>query len=290
MSYSAIIKEQAKAKVNLDLHILAKREDGYHELQSTVIFPDIYDELEFTYAEQIDLHIEGLFADVLANTTDLDNLVIKAAHSLKKAISDQSLGASIKLIKNLPIGSGIGGGSADAAATIRGLCKLWNVKLTDQQSMDLCRNLGADVPICYYSKPAIINGIGEKINFVQSTFRQSNIILINPLVSISTKDVFERFDRGIDPSFDYSFVHDIEGDSKLSANDLLKVACGFCPQVIKILQSLREFEDCDLFGMSGSGATCFALFQDQDALTQAKLKLRQKFPEYWIESGPVVIS
>jgi 4-diphosphocytidyl-2-C-methyl-D-erythritol kinase len=197
----------APAKINLCLHVGDRRADGFHELESLVAFVEAGDVLRFERADDLSLTIEGPFADGLSLGDD--NLVLKAARFLSTR-AHGNFGAHITLQKNLPVASGIGGGSADAAAVLRGLVSLWNLDLSHRDLLAIATELGSDVPVCLESAPAWMEGRGEKISPVPQ-LPECWLLLINPGVSVSTADVFRKLGRPSHPP--------LEGGSKLSLSD-----------------------------------------------------------------------
>ncbi len=178
----------APAKINLYLHITGKHADGYHLLDSLMVFTDIADAITAEKADAITLRVSGEFAD---NSGDIsDNIVIKAARALADSAGVKA-GASISLQKNIPVGAGLGGGSSDAAATLRLLNTLWGINYSDEKLAQIGLTLGADVPFCLYGRPAFVSGIGEVIGAAPD-LPQFWILLANPRKVLSTKDVFTQ--------------------------------------------------------------------------------------------------
>jgi 4-diphosphocytidyl-2-C-methyl-D-erythritol kinase len=269
-----MIVEAARAKVNLALHILGRRADGYHDLDSIVVFADLADRLTLTPAEDWSLEIAGHFAGDLGNGAD--NLVLGAAKALEQLLPGRIRPARLRLDKNLPVASGIGGGSADAAAAIRGLLRLGGIA---QEKIDLARlavTLGADVPVCLYGKTCRMTGIGERIEPLTDVPRMP-ALLVNPGVAVATAEVFRRLalppgQAGFGP------MPRREGDvlAWLGAcrNDLQPAAVTLVPAVGVVLDKLASSSGCRLARMSGSGATCFGLFEGIDAAEAAAQRMR----------------
>jgi 4-diphosphocytidyl-2-C-methyl-D-erythritol kinase len=252
-----IVRETAFAKVNLALHVRGRRADGYHDLETVFAFCEHGDLLEVEEADKVSLTIEGLFSKGLEIE---GNLVLKAARALSPG-----RGAAIRLTKNLPIASGIGGGSADAAAALRGLSKLWRVPLP---SLDVQRNLGADVPACVVSQTMRGEGVGERLLAVPSV-TGIPILLVNPRTPLSTGAVFGRWDgkdRG--PLIDW----------QTGRNDLEPAAGAIVPEIAVIIDWLTDRPGVTLARMSGSGATCFALFDSVATRDAAQAAVA---PQYW---------
>ncbi|WP_207633011.1 4-(cytidine 5'-diphospho)-2-C-methyl-D-erythritol kinase [Devosia aurantiaca] len=187
---SAVFSESAPAKVNLALHVTRRREDGYHDLESLIVFADLGDELSAEEAESDSLAISGPFGRALG--TGPNNLVLRAAAAFRDQWPDQSLpGLRMHLTKNLPVAAGIGGGSADAAAALRIMAASAEEPVPVPELFDLAAKLGADVPACLMSRPLVARGVGEILSPLPE-FPTLYITLINPLIAVSTPDVFRR--------------------------------------------------------------------------------------------------
>jgi len=289
------IRLLAKAKINLDLLITGKRADGYHLLDSLVVFADYGDEIIIRPAEELSLKISGPFAHALEGQVfqgQGDNLILKAAGLMKEKFSYPG-GAQISLIKNLPVASGIGGGSADAAATIRGMIQLMDVEANLDDLKDLALSLGADVPVCLQSQNMQMSGIGDRLKPVKIT-EPLHLLLVNPGVSVSTAEIFQMRAAG---NRGFSQIRNLP--SKLdhmsqvleimrkSQNDLEVEACGLAPEIKNILTALRADENCLLARMSGSGATCFGLFENAQNAETACQRLKEEKPAWWLKSVSV---
>jgi len=268
-----MLTEIAHAKVNLALHVRARRADGYHELESLFAFCADGDELRASVRDDgaLTLRIEGPFADDLG--ADADNLVLRAAHALRQASATQS-GADLVLDKRLPIASGIGGGSADAAATLRLLVRLWALRPMEIDFPAIATALGADVPACIGSRTMFGTGVGERLEAVDVDLAGTPILLVNPLVPCPTGPVFARWDgldRGpLDPL-----------EWRRGRNDLGPGAIALVPEIDEILAVLRA-QLPGLARMSGSGATCFALFASEDERDAAAHRIADDHPDWWL--------
>jgi len=273
---AATVTEFAPAKINLALHVTGQREDGYHLLDTLVAFADVGDKLSFAPASDLNLSINGPFAAGL--DADDENLVLRAASALQKA-ADVTAGAAIQLEKNLPISSGIGGGSADAAAALRGLAKLWR---TDIDLAPIAVQLGADVPMCLISEPLRAQSIGEQLEPV--ALPGFHVVLANPGVAVSTPEIFSRLDRKDHPPLDE--LEDPNGDWLMwltdQRNDLEAPAFGAAPEIAQCLDALWGTSRVRLARMSGSGATCFALYDSEGCAARAAAQLRTAYPDWWI--------
>lgn len=276
----------APAKINLFLHIIGRRSDNYHLLESIFAFTEFGDRLSFAPSDNITLKISGPFAGPLNNPLNKDNLIIRAANLLqKKAVI--SRGAHIELSKQIPISAGIGGGSADAAATLQGLNKLWELNLTLDELAELAILLGADVPACLYHQPVFVQGIGELITPLQSSLPYQWVVLVNPMMPLSTPAVFKQYYQ-VGCSFSHQLNNVQSADSsKLldllnnTTNDLEHSALSLLPMIQTILDNLKNQEGVLLTRMSGSGPTCFAFFASEISAKKATQALKDIFPSFW---------
>ena len=278
----------ARAKINLSLRVVGRRpadaeKAGYHELDSLVVFAEAGDRVTVAPAEALRLSLTGPFAEGLR--AEADNLVLQAARRLAAAVG-RSASAAITLDKRLPVSSGIGGGSADAAATFKALSALWNLSedAVDIDALGLA--LGADLPVCLASRPCRVRGIGEVLEPV-APLPPAWLLLANPGKALATPPVFaER--RG-----DFSLPLDLPDEGFASAaalaafigeagNDLTAAASRLCPEIPELLEGLASLEGALVAGLSGSGATCFALFADAAALQAAEEHARRSGLAPWI--------
>ncbi|MES2254443.1 MAG: 4-(cytidine 5'-diphospho)-2-C-methyl-D-erythritol kinase [Pseudomonadota bacterium] len=274
----------AQAKINLFLHVGDRRADGFHPLQSLAVFTDFGDRLAVENADDLSLAIDGPFAAAL---TDGDNLVLKAARALA-AQAGQQARAKISLTKNLPVASGIGGGSADAAAALRALADLWRIDLSEDVLCDIAKDLGSDIPVCIFSTPAFMEGRGENLSPILSLPRLP-MLLVNPGVAVSTKDVFDVLTdrRGAEmtlPRGRFNDLADLLRFLEGTGNDLETPALTLQPVISEVLSSLKAAPGALLARMSGSGATCFALMADDDGCRRAAAVLKEKHPGWWVQS------
>lgn len=267
----------APAKVNLYLHVTGRRADGYHLLDSLAVFPAVGDVVEVAMAETLALHLGGRFGTALA--AEPDNLLLKAARALAP-----ERGATLRLEKNLPVASGIGGGSADAAAALRGLCALWGLKRADLPEIAL--TLGADVPVCLRSMPARMQGVGE-ILAPAPRLPSFGIMLVNPGVAVPTPAVFKARQGSFTPPpmlpVQWPDVSAMVADLARCTNDLQAAAIALQPVIAEVLARLNALPGVLLARMSGSGATCFALFATPEAARAAAQMIEQK--EWWCWGG-----
>jgi len=271
-----MLVERAAAKINLFLHVGERRDDGFHPLQSLAVFTDAGDRLTLEPAETLTLSIDGPFADGLA--AESDNLVLRAGRAL------QGAGAKITLTKNLPVASGIGGGSADAAAALRGLSRMWG---RDADLAAIGANLGSDIPVCVASQPAFMEGRGEILRAVESLPRIA-MLLVNPGVAVPTRDVFAALTTrsGADmtlPRGRFRDTADLLRFLETTRNDLQVPAQAIQPVITDVLAAIAALPGALFTRMSGSGATCFGLFADDDSCQRAAAVLKQASPGWWVE-------
>ena len=259
------LSEPAPAKLNLALHVRGKLPDGRHALETLFAFCVDGDRLEAEAAEELSLTISGPFADELAN--DGDNLVMKAARRLAEE-GQVRHGAAISLTKNLPIASGIGGGSADAAAALRLLTRLWNIDPSHASAV--APSLGSDVPACLLSMTAMGTGAGDSLQLVNDgSIPGTPVLLVNPGVALSTGEVFSAWDGDDRGPLD---------DWREGRNDLEAPARGLVPAIGDMIDWLGRQEGANFVRMSGSGATCFALFDSETACERAAANCP---PNWW---------
>lgn len=274
----------ARAKINLALHVTGQRDDGYHLLDTLVTFAEHGDTLSFEPADQLSLTIGG--PEGAALHADDSNLILKAAHAVRDHVGRPSLGAAIHLSKNLPIASGIGGGSADAATTILGLCRLWKLQIDEPDLMQLGLSLGADIPMCLAGVSARVTGIGESVE--PMPVKPLNLVLANPRVEVSTPEVFRDLTTKKNPRLgDLSRYEDRSDRFWINylmhqRNDLQSVAVEIAPQIADCLAAMEAQPDCMLARMSGSGATCFGIFENPGEAAYAAHELRNQNRNWWV--------
>jgi 4-diphosphocytidyl-2-C-methyl-D-erythritol kinase len=264
--------ETAFAKINLALHVRRRREDGYHDIETLFAFAQHGDQLQASLSDTLGLTIDGPFASGLS--ADDDNLVMQTANRLRAHFSITD-GASIRLTKNLPIASGIGGGSADAAAAARLLNRLWDIQASEQELADILAPLGADIPACIFSRTSFGSGTGTALELRDdSNVPARHLLLVNPLQSVSTGAIFKAWD-GKDKG--PVARRDIWHAALSGRNDLEPIAAAICPAISDILDVLARANPA-MVRMSGSGATCFALFNEAKDLEKARAHLD---PRWW---------
>jgi 4-diphosphocytidyl-2-C-methyl-D-erythritol kinase len=271
----AALREVARAKVNLYLHVTGRREDGYHLLDSLAVFPGAGDVLEAEASPALTLAVAGPFAAALEGG---DNLVLRAARKL-----DASRGAALRLTKNLPVASGIGGGSADGAAALRLLSRLWRCPVPEGAALAL----GADVPVCLASEPARMQGVGEVL-LPGPRLPRFGMVLVNPGMPVATPAVFARRIGGFSAlaALPDGWVDAAAMARDLAAlrNDLEAPAIALCPPIGEVLAAIAATPGALLARMSGSGATCFGLYASAGAARVAAATLAR--PGWWAWGGP----
>jgi 4-diphosphocytidyl-2-C-methyl-D-erythritol kinase len=289
------LSENGRAKVNLTLRVVGRRTDGYHDIESVVAFADCADHLTLTPGSELDLRTSGPLAEACGATSD--NLVIKAAHLLRERVPDLKVG-SFTLEKVLPVAAGIGGGSADAAAALRLLAQLNGLAFDDPRIIAVAQLTGADVPVCVASRACVMTGVGENLQPLNLPKMPS--VMVNPCVPVATKDVFRALglrngqllvgatdvllqDRSW-PEPDASVTEWIEAFVEVG-NDLEAPALRIQPVIDEVLSALRDAKGAKLARMSGSGATCFAIFADDADARAAAEKIRRDHPVWWVHAG-----
>ena len=285
------LAEPAPAKINLTLHCAAPRADGFHPLHSLVVFADWGDTLRAEPADTLSLSLEGPGADGLRD--DPHNLVLKAAWALRAAADKPDLGARLVLEKHLPVAAGLGGGSADAAAALRLLNRLWALDFSLKQLAEIASVVGADVPACVWSRPLVMEGIGETVTPLVA-WPALHGVIVNPGVALSTADVFAAFDTQGPASMLAANVRAPVAGTPEAAfdcilegrNDLESTAIGLAPIVGDVLKVLESFPGTRLARMSGSGASCFALFDDAKEAEAAADMLCAQQPGWLVQ--PVI--
>lgn len=275
--------ERAPAKVNLTLHVLGRRSDGYHEIESLVVFADVGDELTLAPAGVLSLEVDGPTA--AAAGAIADNLVLKAAGALAGRVSGLRVGR-FALSKRLPVAAGLGGGSADAAAALRLLARVNGLAPEDPRLLQAARATGADVPVCLDPRPRLMRGIGEILS-PPLALAPLPSVLVNPGVAVPTRSVFTALGRPAGVISPSSPPPDLTGLDEWIArgrNDLEGPAIELAPAIAVVLAELRDLPDCRFARMSGSGATCFGLFATHVAAAAAARTLEAAHPDWWVRA------
>jgi 4-diphosphocytidyl-2-C-methyl-D-erythritol kinase len=279
----------APAKVNLYLHVGASGPGGLHPVDSLVMFADMRaaDRISARAGPQLALTVEDPGAKALRGAPN--NLTIAAAMALRDACDRSGLGASLVLHKELPIAGGVGGGSSDAAATLHMLNDMWSIDFGEAALERLAAQLGSDVPACVRCRPVVMRGHGERLYDVAAPNLAA--VLVNPGISLETRKVFERFDQlGGNHGFretEPPYAPDAQTFTATLAtyrNDLEAAAIGLCSEIERVLSALKAERGCLLARMSGSGPTCFGIFESEDAAESAAHNLQQKKRKYWVRA------
>ena len=288
------LTEDGRAKVNLTLRVIGRRVDGYHELESVVAFADCADRLTLTPGSKLDLKTTGPLAGDCGETAD--NLVFKAAELLRARVPDLRLG-EFTLDKVLPVAAGIGGGSADAAAALRLLAQANGLALDDPRLIEVAQLTGADVPVCLASHPCVMTGVGESL--LPLSLPKIPCVMVNPRVAVATKDVFEAlglrngqllvgatdvFSATAWPEAGAS-VEDWVEALAAGSNDLEAPATRIQPVIGQVIAALNATNGAWLARMSGSGATCFAIYENTAEAARAAQKIQIDHPLWWVHAG-----
>jgi 4-diphosphocytidyl-2-C-methyl-D-erythritol kinase len=282
-----LLVDHAPAKVNLTLAVMGRRADGYHLLESIVVFAGVGDRLTFKPGGELALIVRGAGAEAAGPIED--NLVIRAARALAAEVPGLKLGR-FTLTKHLPVAAGVGGGSSDAAAALRLLARANRLKLDDRRLYNVGRAIGADVPVCIDPRPRTMKGIGDKLS---SPLKLPSFpaVMINPGVALPTRDVFTALHQtpwkrqralraaGI-PRARKAFAKFLES----RANDLEPPAMSLRPAIAEVLEALRDCKGCHLARMSGSGATCFGLFASPRDAKAAARKIAAAHKRWWVRA------
>lgn len=283
----------APAKINLFLHITGKRNDGYHTLDSLVCFTDIGDEITIAPAQTLGLDIKGPLAHGFSGAEkeagpNSKNLVILAARALAK-LCDRPLDFKVTLVKNIPMGAGLGGGSADAAAVIWGLLKYWDLPLTLPGLDALLLSLGADVPVCFACTTLRVQGIGEVIK-AAPVMGEYNCVLIYPGKPCNTKAVFNAFKGEFDaplPPQNFDARAAFLAMMRKTQNRLTPVSRTLVPEIENVLHGLIHETGCEIARMSGSGSACFGLFIDERTARTAAVKIAEQNQDWWVQATTI---
>ena len=281
-----LVRRQAPAKVNLYLHVLGRRADGYHDIDSLIAFADVSDEIEAMRSNRLGLKLKGPFARDLEMTDWAGNLVIRAARALAEA-SGINMSVALTLHKNIPVAAGLGGGSADAAATLRTLTKMWDLDISEDDLLVMAESLGADLPACLNQLPVFVGGIGGDLNQAPE-LPSAWLVLVNPGMPMVTAEVFRSLERppSIAARFDESpdDVYALATALASRSNDLEGVAIRLMPQIVGVIEALAHSEACLLARMSGSGATCFGVFATESAARSAAVEISGNHSAWWVKA------
>ena len=286
--------EDARAKVNLTLRVVGRRVDGYHDLESLVAFADCADRLSLSPGSELHLLTTGPLAQACGETSD--NLVFKAAQLLRERVPNLEVG-SFTLDKVLPVAAGIGGGSADAAAALRLLARANGLAIDDPRLVEVAELTGADVPVCLASRACVMTGVGETL--LPLVLPIMPCVMVNPRVPVATKDVFQALglrngELLVGPSDVLRATDWPEAGASLEdwvealaagSNDLEAPATRIQPVIGEVISALNATNGAWLARMSGSGATCFAIYENTAEAQRAAQKLRLDHPGWWVHAG-----
>ena len=276
---TACVTEFARAKINLALHVLGRRPDGYHELDSIVAFADIGDRLVFEPADRFGIDATGPFAADLPRPTD--NIIHRAYVAVADYARTHGVGVApvhVRLEKNLPVASGLGGGSANAAATLRALFRLY--RLAPHPALAL--ELGADVPACFGQAACHMQGMGERITPLNG-FQPLPAVLVNPRIAVSTAAIFR--DLGLESGSAHRDAIADPGDMRGWRNDLTDAAVALVPSIATVIAALEDHNGAVAARMSGSGATCFGVFETKAYAREAAQSLSVANPTWWVRAA-----
>ena len=288
--FARALEENAPAKINLYLHVTGRRDDGYHFLDSLVVFAGARDTIRYVQGEEpLHLKVTGCFGDRLDQlTVGEDNLVVKAAKSMQAFGQGDIRGGCLLLEKNLPIASGIGGGSSDAAATLRLLNRAWGINVDQSTLLQISEKLGADVPVCLLRQSLRMEGIGNRFRPVP-VLPQYGIVLVNCGQAISTHEIFGRrcgeFKSCVSMPTLWRDVYKLVAFLKEQTNDLEVAACELCPDIREVLSVIAAQDHCLMARMSGSGATCFGIFPSIQRAQHAADCITNSYQEWWSWGG-----
>ena len=277
-----LVRQRAHAKINLALHIIGRRQDGYHELDSIVAFADLADVLTISPAANASISLSGPFLNDLP--PDDENIVLAAWRLLADFARKKKTPFSpvkFHLEKNLPVASGIGGGSADAAAALRGLIEFFDLSISPQELNELALLLGSDVPVCLAQKSSRMRGIGEIISSIAIKLPPA-VVLVNPRIPMPTSKAFETL--GLERGQTFGTAISDLGDINVWRNDLTVPAIKIVPEISGVLESLNSQPTIACARMSGSGATCFGLFESAEQAQIAANMISAMHPNWWVEA------
>ena len=283
------LRTRAPAKINLTLHVVRRRTDGFHDLESLVAFAGVADNLDLEPGRDLALEIDGPTA-VAAGRIE-DNLVLRAARALAERVPGLRTGA-FRLVKRLPVGAGIGGGSSDAAGALRLLAGLNGLRLDDERVHEAARATGSDVPVCVHPRSRMMHGTGDRLGEPYMA-RPLFAVLVNPRLHLETGAVFRRM--GLRPgdgpaAGEHPSVHDgLDHEAFFAAigrgrNDMEEAAASLVPMIAHVLAAIRATSACRIARMSGSGSTCFGLYDERGAARSAMATILARRPDWWVKA------
>lgn len=281
----------APAKLNLYLHITGKQPDGYHLLDSLVAFTDIGDEVILEPADRFNFTIIGPMAGRLNDEPQDTNLVVRAAQQLAIELNKKP-DFKLTLIKNLPVASGIGGGSSDAAAALRLVAAHYNIEADDPRVVGIAATLGSDIPSCLVMQSCYLCGTGT-VTEPAPTLPPTPVVLVNPNQALPTPAVYKARQGDFTPAARLphtpTHAHELANLLADRRNDLTEAACQLRPVIRDVLNAIAQTPGCLLSRMSGSGATCFGLFATAEAANNAALQLATEHPDWWVQASVLPI-
>ena len=284
------MNQLAHAKLNLFLHVVGIDKNGLHKLESLVVFTELHDLIAIEEADGLALQRHGPFARKV-DAKPQEDIIIQAASSLGKLVGITPK-VKISVTKNIPVSAGLGGGSSDAAATLKSLCQYWGIKKNRADIKKLALRLGADVPVCFHGKEAVMRGVGEII--IPATLPTSRIptVLVKPKRPLSTRSVFERFEGPFSDEQDLKLSFKSLGSLltylSTKTNSLTASARNLCSDIEHALCSLQSSSGCTISRLSGSGPTCFGLFVSEKSANEAAAKIALAHPDWWVISTAIL--
>ncbi len=282
----------APAKINMYLHVTGKLQNGYHTLDSLITFADIGDTVKIEPSSEFHFKVKGPFARAFSDeekdsSPKSKNLVVKAIWELARS-AKKTPNFTVTLTKNLPVAAGIGGGSSNAASIIWGLQQWWNLPQDAKYLPAILTSLGADVPVCLHCRPARIRSIGEIIDPIED-LPETPVVLVNPMKTCSTQEVFGHYDSSFRDTLalpdEFEDILDFAAFLKRQKNDLTYPALEVVPEIRNVLNALDAVEGSLLSRLSGSGATCFGIFETEENALRAKEDIMSENPDWWVQSG-----
>ena len=289
-SRKSVVTVQAPAKINLYLHVTGKRPNGYHDLDSVIVFTTVHDVITVTPHDTLTVQVSGPFGNRVTALSN-NNLAIRAARLLAELVGIPAK-AKITLNKILPVSAGLGGGSADAAAVLRALCRLWLIFPNEKELAALALTLGADVPVCLKGCAAHVSGIGEAIKPLRLGAAPAAVVLVNPGVPLSTKSVFQAHRGPYSSPRPFNFFpsnfHDLARSLAQRSNDLTDAAKALCPEIDEVLNALNRTAGCQLARLTGSGPSCFGLFDGIKDAKTAATQISALKTDWWVKHTSLV--
>ena len=276
----------AKAKINLALHITAKLDNCYHQLETIVTFADFGDKISLEPCETTKLKIKGEFAEKLGEN---NNIILDVVKRLEKH-NVNDLGAEITLYKSVPVAAGMGGGSSNAATTLLGLNELWGLKLQKDEIMRIAKELGADVPMCIIEKPLLAKGIGDEIQEMPN-MPKLHIVMVNPNVELKSKIVFDKLQKTDNEPLPELPTNDNTKEwiewLQMCRNDMQDTAMQLVPEIGTCINVLEK-NGAELARMTGAGASVFGLYTSEQSAQNAEKEIKIKYPNWWTKCGKTI--